>query len=160
MSTWQTRLCFCHWPYPWCSSVEFNTQEVINGEIHENAIVQAANVALENTGKTLTWMLTPRLLKPLVWSLVAKFPPQQIQALNVARMQLYTAALTLARNAMGRLGMAWTDELNMAAAFGKFTGCTMLSATRRVRRLLTSKGGRLDSALACARSHSTDSHLC
>lgn len=132
-----------HMPVPlplsdaWLASVEFNTQEVINGEIYENVIVQAANVALENTGKTLTWMLTPRLLKPLVWSLVAKFPPPQIRALNVARMQLYTAALTLARNAMGRLGMAWTDELNMAAAFGKLKGDTMLSAACRVRRLST-----------------------
>lgn len=84
----------------------------------EHPIVHAANVALENTGKTLTWMLTPPLLKPLVWPAVALLPLPLLQSLNVARMQLYTAALTLARNAMERLGTAWNDDLRVAQAFG------------------------------------------
>jgi len=128
MSAWPTRLRLCQCPISDVPGSSSTHREIINGEIHENAIVQAANVALENMGKTLTWMLTPRLLKPLVWSLVEKLPPQQIRALNVARMQLYTAALTLARNAMGRLGTAWTDELNMSAAFGKSKSYANFSA--------------------------------
>lgn len=103
-------------------SIKFNTQQVVDGQIHENAIVQAANIALENTAKTLTWMLTPPLLKPLVWPLVARLPPPPLEALNIARMQLYTAALTLARNAMQRLGMPWDDDLNMRQAFGEHQG--------------------------------------
>lgn len=102
--------------------MKFNTQEVVNGQIHEHPIVQAANVALENTAKTLTWMLTPPLLRPLVWPIVSRIPPKPIAALNVARMQLYTAALTLARNAVGRLGSPWKDDLQITQAFGK--SCT------------------------------------
>lgn len=106
-----------------CCRVKFNTQEVVGGQIHEHPIVHAANVALEQTGKTLTWMLMPPLLKPLVWPLVSRFPPRQLEQLNVARMQLYMAALTLARNAMTRLGLPWQDELQLTEAFGGFQRC-------------------------------------
>lgn len=108
--------------------MKFNTQEVVQGQIHEHPIVHAANVALEKTGKTLTWMLMPPLLKPLVYPLVSRFPPAQLEHLNVARMQLYTAALTLARNAMERLGMPWDDELRMAESFGEFLSASTISA--------------------------------
>jgi hypothetical protein len=108
---------------PGCCRVKFNTQEVVDGQIHEHPIVQAANVALENTAKTLTWMLTPPLLRPLVWPIVSRMPPKPIAVLNVARMQLYTAALTLARNAVGRLGSPWRDDLQITQAFGKFCNC-------------------------------------
>lgn len=93
---------------------------VHNGQIHEHPIVQAANVALESTAKTLTWMLTPPLLKPLVWPVVSLCPPSAIRTLNIARMQLYTAALTLARNAMERIGAPWNDELRVTQAFGEY----------------------------------------
>jgi hypothetical protein len=108
--------------------VKFNTQEVVQGQIHEHPIVHAANVALENTGKMLTWMLMPPLLKPFVYPLVSRFPPAQLEQLNVARMQLYTAALTLARNAMHRLGLPWDDELRMTEAFGEFLSASTISA--------------------------------
>jgi hypothetical protein len=100
--------------------VKFDTQEVdAAGQIHEDPLVRAANYALENTGLSLRFMLTPRLLRRLVWALVRAAPPPSINSLNVARMQLYTAALTLARNAMHRLGRPWVDELGMAQAFGE-----------------------------------------
>lgn len=99
--------------------VKFDTHTVVDGQMAEHPIVHAANVALENTGKTLTWMLTPPLLKPLVWRAVALLPPPLLASLNVARMQLYTAALTLARNAMERLGTPWDDELRVTQAFDR-----------------------------------------
>jgi hypothetical protein len=105
------------------NSVKFDTHTVVNGQMAEHPIVHAANVALENTGKTLTWMLTPPLLKPLVWRAVALLPPPLLASLNVARMKLYTAALTLARNAMERLGTPWNDELRVTQAFGELV-CT------------------------------------
>eukprot|EP00878_Enallax_costatus_P020682 GHUV01021871.1.p1 GENE.GHUV01021871.1~~GHUV01021871.1.p1 ORF type:complete len:448 (+),score=109.54 GHUV01021871.1:312-1655(+) len=97
--------------------VKLRTQEVVNGQIQENAIVTAATYALENTAVTLTYMLTPPLLKPLVWPLVQRFPSKRLQGLNIARMQLYTAALTLTHNAMKRLGLPFNDEIQMAKNF-------------------------------------------
>ncbi|KAF8072353.1 D-xylose-proton symporter [Scenedesmus sp. PABB004] len=99
--------------------VKLDTQEVVDGEIRENAIVAAATYALENTAVTLTFMLTPPLLKPLVWPLVQAFPPARLRQLNVCRMQLFTAALTLAQNALTRLGLPWRDEIGMAKRFDR-----------------------------------------
>jgi hypothetical protein len=99
--------------------VKLQTQEVVDGQIHENALVKAATYALENTAVTLTYMLLPPLLKPVLYPLIRRFPPQRLRGLNVARMQLFTAALTLAQNAMARLGLPWRDEVNMVANFGE-----------------------------------------
>lgn len=99
--------------------VKLQTQEVVDGQIRENVIVTAATYALENTAVTLTYMLTPPLLKCVVWPLVQRFPSQRLQGLNIARMQLYTAALTLTHNAMKRLGLPLNDELQMARHFGE-----------------------------------------
>jgi hypothetical protein len=99
--------------------VKLQTQEIVAGQIRENAIVRAATYALENTAVTLTFMLLPPLLKPLLYPIIRRFPPRRLQQLNIARMQLFTAALTLARNAMGRLGLPWRDEVNMVASFGE-----------------------------------------
>eukprot|EP00775_Hariotina_reticulata_P005689 gene5689-5927_t len=97
--------------------VKFQTQEVVNGQIRENALVSAAKYALENTALTLCFMAVPPLLKPLLYPLIRRFPPPRLQKLNIARMQLYTAAATLADNAMQRLGITWKDELNLLQAF-------------------------------------------
>lgn len=99
--------------------VKLQTQEIGDGQIHENAIVSAATYALENTATTLTYMLTPPLLKPLLWPIVQRFPSERLQGLNIARMQLLTAALTLTQNAMKRLGLPFDDEIQMAKNFGK-----------------------------------------
>jgi hypothetical protein len=99
--------------------VKLQTQEVVDGQIRENALVKAATYALENTAVTLTYMLLPPLLKPVLYPLIRRFPPQRLRNLNVARMQLFTAALTLAKNTMGRLGLPWKDEVNMVANFGE-----------------------------------------
>eukprot|EP00882_Tetradesmus_deserticola_P021759 GHRQ01023556.1.p1 GENE.GHRQ01023556.1~~GHRQ01023556.1.p1 ORF type:complete len:316 (+),score=147.96 GHRQ01023556.1:1689-2636(+) len=97
--------------------VKLQTQEVVDGQIRENVIVKAATYALENTAKTLTFMLLPPLLKPVLYPLIRRFPPQRLRGLNTARMQLFTAALTLAKNAMTRLGLPWQDEVNMTDKF-------------------------------------------
>jgi hypothetical protein len=99
--------------------VKFQTQEVVNGQIRENALVSAAKYALENTALTLCFMAVPPLLKPVLYPLIRRFPPPRLQKLNIARMQLYTAATTLADNAMQRLGITWKDELNLMKAFGE-----------------------------------------
>eukprot|EP00882_Tetradesmus_deserticola_P026751 GHRQ01029541.1.p1 GENE.GHRQ01029541.1~~GHRQ01029541.1.p1 ORF type:complete len:239 (+),score=91.55 GHRQ01029541.1:2-718(+) len=99
--------------------VKLQTQEVVDGQIRENVIVKAATYALENTAKTLTFMLLPPLLKPVLYPLIRRFPPQRLRGLNTARMQLFTAALTLAKNAMTRLGLPWQDEVNMTDKFGE-----------------------------------------
>lgn len=100
-------------------SVKLHTQEVVDGQIRENDVVKAATYALENTAVTLTYMLTPPLLKPLVWPLVQRFPAKRLHKLNIARMQLFTAALTLTKNAMTRLGLPFQDEINMTSNFGE-----------------------------------------
>ncbi|WIA07921.1 hypothetical protein OEZ85_007399 [Tetradesmus obliquus] len=99
--------------------VKLQTQEMVDGQIRENAIVAAATYALENTAVTLTFMLLPRLLKPALYPLIRRFPPKRLAQLNVARMQLFTAALTLARNAMARLGLPWRDEVHMVPNFDR-----------------------------------------
>jgi hypothetical protein len=91
----------------------------VDGQIHENALVKAATYALENTAVTLTYMLLPPLLKPVLYPLIRRFPPKRLRNLNIARMQLFTAALTLAKNAMARLGLPWRDEVHMVANFGE-----------------------------------------
>lgn len=100
-------------------SIKLNTQEIVDGQIHENDICTAATCALENTAVTLTYMLVPPLLKPVVYPLIRACPPARLQTLNIARMQLYTAAMTLAQNAVKRLGLPWHDEINMAKHFGE-----------------------------------------
>lgn len=104
--------------------VKLQTQEMVDGQIRENAIVAAATYALENTAVTLTFMLLPRLLKPAMYPLIRRFPPKRLAQLNVARMQLFTAALTLARNAMARLGLPWRDEVHMVPNFGERHECS------------------------------------
>lgn len=104
---------------PVVCSVKFETQEVIDGVIRENALVRAATYALENTAVTLTYMVIPPLLKPLLYPLIRSLPPARLAQLNIARMQLFSAAGTLAQNAMRRLGIPWRDELNMMKAFGE-----------------------------------------
>jgi hypothetical protein len=39
--------------------------------------------------------------------------------LNLARSQIFTAAVVLIKNALARLGAAWVDDLGMEAAFGE-----------------------------------------
>lgn len=98
--------------------MKLHRQEVVDGQIRENPVVTAATYALENTAVTLTYMLTPPLLKPLVWRLVQRFPSTRLEGLNIARMQLFTAALTLTHNAMNRLGLPFKDNIQMSKHFG------------------------------------------
>ncbi|KAI8468880.1 MAG: cytochrome P450 [Monoraphidium minutum] len=87
------------------------------GHITENRIVSAAKYVLEHTSAALTFMITPRLLKPLVWAVVRVFPTPTLARLNLGRSQIFTAAIVLIKNAMGRLGAKWVDDLGMEAAF-------------------------------------------
>ncbi|GBF94618.1 thromboxane-A synthase [Raphidocelis subcapitata] len=102
------------------------------GRIKENPLVSATKYVLENTAAALTFMITPRLLKPLVWAAVRTCPTRTIAGLNLARSQIYTAAIALIKNAMGRMGAQWVDDLGMEKAFAnpesakiaaKYAGC-------------------------------------
>jgi hypothetical protein len=115
--------------------VKLQTQEIVDGQIRENAIVRAATYALENTAVTLTFMLLPPLLKPVLYPIIRRFPPRRLRDLNTARMQLFTAALTLARNAMARLGLPWRDEVNMVANFGEEQHSTTAAASATALRI-------------------------
>lgn len=117
-------MTFFTWLCCW-RRVKFQTQEVVNGQIRENALVSAAKYALENTALTLCFMAVPPMLKPLLYPLIRRFPPPRLQKLNIARMQLYTAAAMLADNAMRRLGITWKDELNLLQAFGELLDIQM-----------------------------------
>lgn len=42
-----------------------------------------------------------------------------LRRLNLARSQIFTAAIILIKNAMDRMGAKWDDDLGMEAAFGE-----------------------------------------
>jgi hypothetical protein len=137
--------------------VPFGKQQLdaATGRVREDAIVRAANFALENTGLTLKYMITPHALRPLVWAAVRAAPPAAIDALNVARMQLFSAAVCLARNAMARLGRPWADELRMADKFGARAAARWCACVRACGGgLLAASAGRCRPAPhVCASRH-------
>ena len=104
--------------------MRFDTLSVAaDGSMTENVLVGAARYALENTAAALWAMMIPPLLKPAAYALLRRFPTPQLATLNLVRTQLFTAGIVLAKNAMRRLGIAWTDDLGMEAEFGELRRC-------------------------------------
>jgi hypothetical protein len=57
--------------------------------------------------------LVPKMLRPLVYPLLIRFPSPDLQRLNVGRARLAALGMALVKNAMARLGQEWVDEIGM-----------------------------------------------
>ncbi len=102
-------------------SVEFDALKPADtAGVKENVLVRSAHTVSELAIACLTtMMMTPPLLRPMVYELL-KWRPQlvpQLHTLQQARGRVYMAGIALASNVAKQLGVAWEDKDNMQQEF-------------------------------------------
>lgn len=79
-------------------------------------------MALQATTSTLWTSVFPAALRPITSAILLACPPPGIRRLRTGRARVFTASMLLAKNALKRLGMEYTDDIGLAKTLGA-SGC-------------------------------------